>query len=169
MRVFFDAEFIEDGRTIDLLSIGLVDEDGRELYATSAEADRSKACPWVQENVLPHLDVIPAGPRVSVMLNASRREIAEAVREFVGPKPEFWAYYADYDWVALCQLYGRMVDLPAGWPKYCLDLKQVAVMLGDPPLAPKPDLEHHALADARWVRKAWSTLIVNTAFDAIRP
>ena len=35
-------------------------------------------------------------------------------------------YYADYDWVALCQLYGRMLDLPGRWPMFCRDLKQLS-------------------------------------------
>ena len=39
MRICFDTEFIEDGRTIDLLSIGLVREDGATYYAEPAEAD----------------------------------------------------------------------------------------------------------------------------------
>ncbi|RZL78642.1 MAG: hypothetical protein EOP32_21370 [Rhodococcus sp. (in: high G+C Gram-positive bacteria)] len=30
MRYFYDCEFIEDGRTIDLVSIGVVAEDGRQ-------------------------------------------------------------------------------------------------------------------------------------------
>lgn len=38
--------------------------------------------------------------------------------------PEFYAYYADYDWVVFCQLFGRMIDLPKGFPMYCIDLKQ---------------------------------------------
>jgi len=32
-RYFYDCEFIEDGRLIDLVSIGVVDEQGREFYA----------------------------------------------------------------------------------------------------------------------------------------
>jgi hypothetical protein len=36
----------------------------------------------------------------------------------------FYAYYADYDWVAFCWLFGKMIDLPDGFPKYCKDLKQ---------------------------------------------
>ena len=51
MRYWFDTEFIEDGKTIDLLSIGIVSDDGRAYYATSAEADRSKASPWVREGL----------------------------------------------------------------------------------------------------------------------
>src|SRR5688572_12710892 len=55
VRYFMDCEFIEDGKTIDLVSIGIVAEDGRELYAESLEADFSKANDWVRENVLAHL------------------------------------------------------------------------------------------------------------------
>jgi hypothetical protein len=29
MKYYYDTEFIEDGRTIDLISIGIVAEDGR--------------------------------------------------------------------------------------------------------------------------------------------
>lgn len=38
MRYFFDTEFHEDGQTIDLISIGIVAEDGREFYAVSRDA-----------------------------------------------------------------------------------------------------------------------------------
>src|SRR2546422_11753341 len=114
MRFWFDTEFIEDGKTIDLVSIGVVAEDGLAYYAEVAEADLSRACPWFQANVMPHL---------SGTLTP-RAEIASDLIRFFGEKPEIWAYYADYDWVALCQLYGRMVDLPKGWPKFCRDLKQ---------------------------------------------
>ena len=39
--------------------------------------------------------------------------------------PEFYAYYADYDWVAFCWIFGKMIDLPKGFPMYCRDLKQM--------------------------------------------
>ncbi len=55
MRFFYDCEFIEDGRTIDLVSIGVVGEDGREFYAVSTEFDPTRAGPWVRSNVLPKL------------------------------------------------------------------------------------------------------------------
>lgn len=153
MKVFFDTEFIEDGRTIDLISIGLVREDGDELYLISNEFDESRACPWVRENVLSHL------PKTIDVPRHSRAEIARQVRLFVCDiKPEFWAYYADYDWVVLCQLFGRMIDLPSGWPKYCRDLKQLADDLGIK-LPKQIEDEHHALADARWVRDSYHRCI----------
>ena len=118
-KYFLDAEFMEDGHEIELLSIGVVCEDGREFYAENAEADWSHANEWVVANVLPHL----AGPGPYWM---TRKEMAAELVTFVrggGGKPEFWAYYGDYDWVALCQLYGRMVDLPEGWPMFAMYFK----------------------------------------------
>jgi hypothetical protein len=99
--------------------------------------------------VLPHLTGEQKGRFVV------RGEIAE----FVGENPEIWGYYCDYDWVAFCQLYGTMMDLPKGWPMYCLDIKQLCVSLGDPRLPEQGVAEHNALADARWNRTAWEFLM----------
>ena len=60
-RYFYDCEFIEDGRTVDLVSIGVVDEHGREFYAVSTEFDDTRAVPWVRRNVLDKLPS-PADP-----------------------------------------------------------------------------------------------------------
>lgn len=147
-RIWFDTEFIEDGRTIDLISIGMVREDGATLYLESADCNRALASAWVRENVFPSL----SGPLLS------RSSIAEMVRTFAGEKPEFWAYYADYDWVALCQLYGTMMDLPQGWPMFCLDIKQEAYLAGDPKLPEQASGHHNSLADAQWNRTAWQFL-----------
>jgi 3'-5' exoribonuclease-like protein len=154
VRFFLDTEFIEDGKTIDLISIGIVAENGKEYYAEFCECDLTKANDWVKANVLPHLT---AG------FGKLRSEIAKEIVAFVDDcglknadgtpsrygKVEFWGYYADYDWVALCQLYGRMIDLPKGWPMYCRDLKQL-LDDNDNPKMPKPTQEHNALSDARW-------------------
>lgn len=148
MKVWFDTEFIEDGKTIDLISIGAVREDGWRYYAEPAECDLSRASPWVVENVLPHT----SGDKTP------RAQIAADLREFMGEKPEIWAYYADYDWVALCQLYGTMMDLPKGWPMFCRDVKQLCVSLGDPKLPQQIGQEHNALADAIWTKHAWEFL-----------
>ena len=65
MRFFYDCEFIEDGRTIELVSIGVVDESGREFYAVSTEFDPSRAIDWVRRNVL---DKLPGAGRPGVAL-----------------------------------------------------------------------------------------------------
>lgn len=87
--------------------------------------------------------------------------------------PCFYGYYSAYDHVALCWLFGKMKDLPKGFPMYTRDLKQMLdekaeqmvshenntmgfnlrLMLTDiecRPGYPKQDNAHHALDDARW-------------------
>lgn len=155
MLYFLDEEFIEDGHTIDLVSIGLVCEDGREFYAERGEAELSRASDWVKANVLPHL-------RGGEWLT-SRNVIASALRRFVaagdGP-PEFWSWCGAYDWVALCQLYGPMIAKPEGWPNYCRDLQQELDRFGitDDQLPPHPGTAHDALADAWWHRDIYMWL-----------
>jgi len=124
IRYFLDTEFIEDGKTIDLVSLALVSDDGRELYCCNKDAKLELASDWVRANVIPSL------PPEDSPLWMSRESIKWSVLGFVTeyPKPQFWAYYADYDWVALCQLFGTMMDLPAYFPMYCMDLKQLSVM-----------------------------------------
>jgi len=88
-------------------------------------------------------------------------------------KPEFYAYYADYDWVVLCWLFGRMIDLPKGFPMYCRDLKQMmddkrilddnGKLVGlqamkQHPDYPKQKNEHNAMADAKWNKELFEFL-----------
>jgi hypothetical protein len=54
VKYWIDTEFIEQPYTIDLISVGLVAEDGREFYAESNEVDWSKASQWTLLNVPPN-------------------------------------------------------------------------------------------------------------------
>lgn len=159
MKYFLDTEFIEDGRTIDLISIGIVAEDGREFYAESWAVDWSKASQWVLDNVKTHLT------QTNVL---DRGDMKRAVLEFIGTdKPEFWGYYADYDWVVFCQLFGTMMDLPKGFPMYMRDIKQLCDSLGNPKLPEQGKGEHHALADAKWNKLAYEFLNPQTRVGVV--
>ena len=169
MRYWFDTEFVEDGKTIELISIGIVAEDDREYYAINQGCDFSRASQWVKDNViaqLPLRNVNLSDPSISPRIKSeslawkSKSAIASEVLEFVGggKKPEFWAYYADYDWVVFCQLFGTMMDLPGGFPMYCRDVKQECDRLGNPDLPEQCEGKHNALADARWNKMAWEFL-----------
>lgn len=146
MRYFLDFEFIEDGRTIEPISIGMVCEDGREFYA-EFPFEPMKAGEWVKKNVIPQLKGPPFVKPASI--------VKDEILKFIGSeKPELWGYYADYDWVCFCQIFGRMIDLPKHLPKYCRDIKQLADDLGNPKLPTQEEGEHNALEDARWNLKA---------------
>ena len=43
MRYFYDTEFIEDGTTIQLVSIGIVSKRGEEYYAVSTDFEPQRA------------------------------------------------------------------------------------------------------------------------------
>jgi hypothetical protein len=185
MKYFLDTEFIEDGRTIDLISIALACEDGRSLYRQNVGASFGSGSDWLWRNVYLHLGHFslrgvrscspaekdgPLGTKANWCASSKenpcpwrdRAEIRDEVLAFCDQgkygKPEFWGYFADYDWVAFCQLFGTMMQLPKGYPMYCRDLKQWADQLGNVRI-PKPEVEiHHALADALWCKEAYEFL-----------
>lgn len=203
MRYYIDTEFIEGfhkpllGKRrhfIDLISIGIVAEDGREYYAISNEFNPDNADEWVKENVLYPI-IRDSGMYNSNLYNLHgiasynkaaikhiqkakgkpNDEIAKDIKAFVYSAPmrngvDFYAYYADYDWVLFCSLFGRMIDLPEGFPMYCRDLKQYIDSLADElqidveviksdPNYPKLKNEHSALDDARWNKSLHEFLI----------
>ena len=158
MRYFYDCEFIEDGVTIDLVSIGVVDEEGREFYAVSTEFDPERAGPWVRQNVLPKLPS-PADPAWR-----SRERIKADLLDFfkVGPTNghdlELWAWIAAYDHVVLAQLWGAMPALPRSLPRFTKDLRQRWEDVGRPKLPQPPSDAHDALADARHNLVRWRVI-----------
>lgn len=155
MRFFYDTEFIEDGVHIDLVSIGMVDESGREYYAINAQHDPAKAGPWVRRNVLEKL------PSPSDPAWKSRDRIRDELAEFLtapGEPIELWAWVAAYDHVAFCQLWGDMRALPKGVPRFTHELKQRWEDLGSPALPPADPDAHHALVDARTNLERWKIM-----------
>lgn len=226
MKYYLDTEFLEGTQkekfpislfrkntpaTIDLISIGIVAEDGREYYAISKDFNLKEAWNrhdvaeqtpfekyhqfsgrkiyWMRENVLKPIwrELYQKGygiiRQIEIMDGAydsqftykslknlitkhgkSNNQIAEEVEGFcsIGTAystmdkstatimhfleqneetlnhikqhdlkhvfneiPTFYAYFADYDWVAFCWLFGKMMDLPKGFPMYTRDLKQM--------------------------------------------
>jgi hypothetical protein len=166
-RIYYDCEFVEDGATIDLVSIGMVAEDGRELYAVSSEFNTGNLLrnPWLVENVWPSLPLKQHPPGFKCRCRHGhldtdhpdvrpRAQIARAIAEFIlgTPDVELWAWYGAYDHVVLCQLWGAMVNLPEGVPMYTHDLKQECDRLGNPSMPEQTEGQHNALADARHVK-----------------
>jgi hypothetical protein len=155
VRFFYDCEFIEDGRTIDLVSIGVVGEDGREFYAVSTGFDPDRAIPWVRRNVLDKL------PSPADRAWRSRERLRDDLLEFLlepGTPVELWAWMSAYDHVVLCQLWGDMRALPRAIPRFTHELRQRWEDAGSPALPPPPADQHDALADARHNLARWRSL-----------
>jgi hypothetical protein len=202
MKYFFDTEFIEGFHTngpshprkrhhVDLISIGIVAEDGREYHAISSEYDSNEADPWVIENVIKplYLKTVSDDARDRIFyydfhlhygksLSTIKRDILDffgygMVSCPAGESPwaqihdkdiSVYAYFADYDWVVLCSIFGRMIDLPKGMPMYCRDLKQMMEERGltkewKQEKFPTEDNSHDALLDARFNKALYEEVI----------
>lgn len=172
MRYTYDCEFLEDGRTIDLISIGMVNIDtGDEYYAVSKEFDTRAvaAHDWLMDNVMTSIEheqwVVVDGQGFPVVRDIvvtdpaarTRDEIAQGIVDFIGTDnhAELWAWYGAYDHIALCQLFGKMIDLPEKVPMFTNDiktlLKEVERRTGKigVRIPAQPAGEHNALDDAR--------------------
>ena len=263
MKYFIDTEFLEGTQktlfgktkpTIDLISIGIVCEDGREYYSISKDFNIKEAWNrydlknertldsiendyidyhnvkvyWIRDNVLrpiykelhdkENLHARQALYRASVYIKETdfnftyrnlkkliskygktNKQIAKEIKHFVANRPintkkeqwildydtkdvQFYGYYSDYDWVVFCWLFGKMIDLPKGFPMYCNDLKQSFdelqqsendganhmiscgeigyrnVSLKERKDYPKQENEHNALSDARWNKQLYEFL-----------
>lgn len=183
-RYFYDTEFLEDGRTIELISIGIVGEDGEAYYAVNAEVGESvgdgslgkriAASDWLMENVVPHLPLhggckryhgVPSNrwmpPPLDMHSTTVRPAwvIANEVREFLaegGDDIELWADYGAYDHVALMQLYGPMVRRPKHIPMFTNDIQQAARMVDALDHLPEQEgTAHNALEDALHVQRQY--------------
>lgn len=220
MNYYLDTEFLEGTQkksflgirygktkpTIDLISIGMVAEDGREYYAISKDFnlyeawnryDTTKLLPerikyWIRDNVLYPIwlflskkeqlyasnPIVKQGQEMTFSslkklirkYGKTNKQIAKEIKHFChganieehgvitgyvrDENPKFYAYYADYDWVVFCWLFGNMIDLPKGYPMYCRDLKQIADEISEQRKVStrylKNNLSHDALSDARW-------------------
>lgn len=181
MRYFIDTEFREIPGRIDLISIGIVSSDGREYYAINRDMDVDAIWDdsWFKQNVIPSI-YQDLGLHSNIYgieekeywnrFNFGLREkgktmsqIKEELLDFLQDPDEFWAYYVNCDWVVFCWIFGRMVDLPKGFPKYCRDLKQVMDHIDwdkedTQRYCPKSGLHHNALTNAQWNAKLYRAI-----------
>jgi hypothetical protein len=162
MRVFYDWEFLEDGTTIEPISVGIVAENGNEYYAVNANMplQRIGAHDWLAKNVVPHLpvssgdlDVISeyfvkgmefsANDPLEFTLDYSDEDvkhpgrIADEIQSFFVDNTdehdiELWADFPAYDHVRLMQMWGAMVDRPSFLPMQTDDLQTLWKAKGRP-------------------------------------
>ena len=207
MKYFYNTEFLEGTQkkrwwniekqkpTIDLISIGVVCEDGREYYAISKDFNLKEAWNrydekiqyfngdirnqfpngrkykeyWIRENVLKPIfqELLYSGHKKAKLplpkssekqftyknlkkliqgFGKSNIQIAKELKHFIYEKEDvlynkqeldfnsvgdvkskiqLYGYYSAYDHVALSWIFGKMIDLPKGFPMYTRDLKQM--------------------------------------------
>lgn len=161
-KFFYDTEFMEEPGFLEMISIGIVGDDGSEFYACNLDADLPRANDFVREEIIPHLPP-QVKTRCSTTPWMSIPQLRENLLNFLRPSKEdpieLWGYYPAYDHVCFCWIFGIMVELPAGVPKITYDVKQLADYLGNPELPLTSDNKHDALVDAQWTKQAYDFLM----------
>lgn len=167
MRYYLDFEFCDHSLTP--ISLGIVSQTGKRLYLVNVNhkkvIENSPNREWLLENVAPNLynpELI--GMTKTYHIDHWAEEINSLI-SFDDFDVEFWGYFADYDWIMFCKLFGTMLQLPERFPKYCLDLKQLAISCGvigslKKIVPPREHTEHNALCDADWIRLVHMQLII---------
>jgi len=124
MNIFYDAEFTGLHQQTTLISLALVDEDGRSLYAEFTDYDPGQCDEWVRQHVLAHTRWLSGNilPRLPVIDdNGTLRQIC-GNRGFVTGQLEKWLKVYDrvtvwsdcyaWDWVLFCELFGGAMNIP---------------------------------------------------------
>ena len=161
MKVFFDTEFTGLHANTTLMSIGLVDEDGRTFYAELNDYDKSQVDEWLENNVVANF----TGDN-TMNMQQLKLELTEwlAVYDSV----EVWSDCLAYDWVLFNSIFGTAFDIPKNVYYIPFDICTMMKLKGvDPDInreeyafdaVPETAQKHNALWDAQVIRACYKNL-----------
>lgn len=162
MRIFFDTEFTGLHQNTSLVSIGIVDEKGREFYAELMDYDPGQVDDWIQQNVINNL---------SGKNRVGMRKLRTQLTSWLGAydKVEVWSDCLAYDWVLFNQIFGGAFKIPKHVYYIPFDLCTLFKLKGvDPDVnreqyanIPDNSLKHNSLHDARVIKACYHKAITS--------
>lgn len=134
MKIFFDTEFTGLHKDTTLISIGLIDENGRTFYGEFSDYDESQCDNWIRENVIKHLKWSKEGPVedfVNIYVNSweafgSKEYIKIVLSEWLS-KYDYVDLVSDcchYDMVLFIDIFGDAWSIPDVVNPACHDINQ---------------------------------------------
>ena len=157
MKVFLDTEFTGLHQNTSLLSIGIIDEDGRTFYAEISDYDFTQMDEWLLENIMSHMIFEPAKPGEEEYYSAERfddnpigqdlyksyslkmrgtiKEVAQELEKWLNQydKVEIWSDCLAYDWMLFCQMFGGAMNIPSNVYYIPFDICTLFIMEGIDP------------------------------------
>ena len=134
MKIFFDTEFTGLHKDTTLISIGLIDENGRTFYGEFSDYDESKCDNWIRENVIKHLKWSKEGPVedfVNIYANGweafgSKEYIKIVLSEWLSKydNVELVSDCCHYDMVLFIDIFGDAWSIPDVVNPACHDINQ---------------------------------------------
>lgn len=155
-KVFMDCEFTGLHQGTTLISIGMIAEDGRELYCELNDYDKTQIDDWLKDNVIANLH--NTNP-------INTEQLRKAIEGFIEPYDtvEIWSDCLSYDWVLFNQIWGHAFNIPKAIYYIPFDLCTLFKVKGiDPDVSreeyagmTKGSQKHNALWDAKVIRECY--------------
>lgn len=136
MNIYFDTEFTGLHKNTTLISIGLVDENGRTFYAEFSDYDKSQVNDWILENVIEHL--VYKRSRLNQVFFSKGDDYekwgAYGTKDFIKEQLTKWLSEYDevqlisdvchYDMVLFIDIFGDAFSIPKNVSAVCYDINQ---------------------------------------------
>ena len=127
MKVFFDCEFTGLQKDTELISIGMVSENGKLFYAEFTDYDKSKVDDWIQENVIDNLifnkhNIL----ETDTFLRGTKEKIKEKLTSWLSQfnTVDLVSDVCHFDMVLFTDIFGSAFDLPDNVTPACYDINQ---------------------------------------------
>lgn len=133
MKLFFDTEFTGLHKNTTLISVGIIDEDGKDFYAEFNDYDKKQVSSWIQENVIKLLYFNKYNKDIklvndnSIKCSGSKKFIKNELLHWISKydEIEFVSDVCHYDFVLLIDLlYGNALEIPYCVFPCCYDINQ---------------------------------------------
>ena len=134
MKIFFDTEFTGLHKDTTLISIGLIDENGRTFYGEFSDYDDSQCDKWIRNNVIKHLKWSIEGPCENFTNICENSWEVFGNKEYIKTVLHDWLSKYDtvelvsdvchYDMVLFIDIFGGAFDIPSNVNPACHDINQ---------------------------------------------
>jgi hypothetical protein len=161
MKLFFDTEFTGLHKNTTLISIGIVDENGRKFYGILDDYDKSQIDDWLEDNVIKYLE-----PDTATIVG-TKEQVRDAIIDFIKDydKVEIWSDCLAYDWVLFNDLFGDAFSIPKNIYYIPFDICTLFKAKGIDPDISREEFsgiygaKHNALYDAIVIKACYEKLM----------
>ena len=132
MNIYFDTEFTGLYKDTELISIGLISEDGKEFYAEIKGIDKKINDEWIKDNVLKNTISYGNAQLTEIVLDekdfcyGTKEQVKECLQEWLSQfeNINLVSDVAHYDMVLFIDLFGNAFDIPDNVCPACYDINQ---------------------------------------------
>jgi len=162
MKVFFDTEFTGLHAKTTLMSIGVVDENGRTFYAELDDYDKTQVDDWLENNVVANF----TGENTMNM-----KQLKSALTEWLAvyDSVEIWSDCLAYDWVLFNSIFGTAFDIPKNVYYIPFDICTMMKLKG---VDPDINREEYAFGDVLEVAEKhnalWDAQVIRACYENLR-